>query len=313
MSYKRNNYKTLAEKFYSEGNLQRSLELYKRALEFEGSEQEDCLLLFNLGAISLELGDLEKAEIYNMRILEIDKDWRDALYQMGIIKEEQGNLDSALEFYEMISDSEPLDVDSRYNMALIYEELGNIKEMNRIYEEILRIDPSHFYTLNNLGAASEATGNYEEAKKYLLRSIESNPDFYLSHFNLGVVWKAIGDNISALDQYYISKQLKPDFGNTYLNISAILIDQDRLVEAVDILSEGIKNIHDPQDLYYNRACCNAKLGRDLKAVEDIGTALSLNPYLVVWANRDKDFDKLRKQPEFIKHIDRALEAIQKGR
>jgi hypothetical protein len=42
-------------------------------------------------------------------------------------------------------------------------------------------------------------------------------------------------------------------------------------------------------------------------------ALRLNPYLVVWVKRDSDFEPLKNNTEFIKLIDEALEAIQKGR
>jgi tetratricopeptide (TPR) repeat protein len=313
MSHKRNNYKTLAENFYTDGNLEKAAELFSKSLSFEGPQEDDCLVLFNLGAIHLELGELDKAEEYNQRILHIDPEWRDALYQLGIISEEKSELEAALGYYEKAVEIDNNDIDSMYNMALLQEKLGNTSEMEKLYEDILFRDPMHFYSLNNLGAHMETLGEYDSAADYLQRSIMINPEFYLSHFNMGVVLKAKGNYSGALEEYEITGKLKPEFGSIYLNMSAIYIEMNKVEDAEKILTEGIINVPGAHDLFYNRACCYSKLGKKKAAIDDIGKALELNPYLVVWVNRDIDFDSLRKDTQFLEHRDKALEAIQKGR
>jgi tetratricopeptide (TPR) repeat protein len=195
----------------------------------------------------------------------------------------------------------------------VYEKLGNQEDTEKLYHEILELDPNHFYTLNNLGAMEEARGRYELARAYLDKSITENPGFYLSRFNMGVVLKALGELDKAVEEYISAKDLKADFGNAYLNISAIRIEQDRLDEAVEVLSEGIRNSPSAHDLYYNRACCLSKLGREEEAILDLESALKLNPYLAVWVRRDNDFETLRENPFFKDLLDKAMEAIQKGR
>lgn len=313
MDTKRKNYMTLAERFYQEGEQNKAISMYKKALSFQGTVEDECLILFNLGAIYLEQGKLDEAKEFNRKILSLNTSIRDVYYQLGIISEEEDNLDESLDYYSMAIQLEPDDIDSRYNLALIYERLGNPEETEKLYHEILELEPNHWYTLNNLGAMEETRGNYELARAYLDKSIEENPEFYLSRFNRGVVLKALGELDKAVEEYTNAKDLRPDFGNTYLNISAIRIEQDRLDEAVDILSEGIRNSTSTHDLYYNRACCLSKLGRKAESLHDLDSALKLNPYLAVWVRRDKDFESLKEEPIFIDILNKAMEAIQKGR
>ncbi|NLC04589.1 MAG: hypothetical protein GX787_09975, partial [Tissierellia bacterium] len=77
--------------------------------------------------------------------------------------------------------------------------------------------------------------------------------------------------------------------------------------SIKILSEGIKNNPDADDLYYNRACCYSILGMEEKAISDIIKAIELNSSIINWVRKDNDFKNLYNNGSFlqiIKHIDK---------
>ena len=106
----------------------------------------------------------------------------------------------------------------------------------------------------------------------------------------------------ALKYYYKSLELNKSYHYTYLNISAIYIEEKDYEKSIEILTEGIEFNEDAEDLYYNRACCYAILGREDEAIKDLKRALSINFDIIEWIVKDKDFKNLYDNEEFIKLI-----------
>ena len=103
----------------------------------------------------------------------------------------------------------------------------------------------------------------------------------------------------ALKSYDSSLELNKSYYYTYLNISAIYIEEKEYNKSIEILSEGIDINKDAEDLYYNRACSYAILDMEEEAISDIRKALSLNPAIISWVIRDKDFESLYNNDDFI--------------
>ncbi len=115
---------------------------------------------------------------------------------------------------------------------------------------------------------------------------------------MGVVYKRLGDNENALEFYYESLEYNKNYHVTYLNISAIYIEEKEYKRSIDILTKGISENPYAEDLYYNRACCYAILEKSELAIKDIRKSLLLNPSIIFWVERDKDFKSLYDNREF---------------
>lgn len=311
MNKYRNNYRVLAEEFYYNGKLNLAIDFYKRALSYRGDKDDTSLILFNLGVIYWEMDDLKKARYYYNRVLENDPDYKDAYYQLGLLSEDMGNKHKAITYYRKALRIDKNDTPSIYNLAVIYDSIGRDYLSESMYLKLLKLDPGNSYALNNIGSIYESRGEYDKAFKYLSKSIELNDEFYLSHFNMGVVLKAMRRDNEAIKHYNISMELKPDYEYTYLNLSALYIEKKDYLKSIEVLSKGIKECSINHDLYYNRACSYAILKNRDKALKDIEKCLALSHKLIRWVDRDKDFDDLRDDIDFINILNNAKNKVRK--
>src|SRR5690606_25348596 len=113
-----------------------------------------------------------------------------------------------------------------------------------------------------------------------------------------VIYKKMGNNKKALEYYRKSIEKNRSYSDSYLNMSAIYIEEGQLEKAIEILTEGIRYSPDAKYLYYNRACCYARLNRKEEAMNDLEKALDLCPNIVNMVKVDPDFDSLRQDDRF---------------
>jgi tetratricopeptide (TPR) repeat protein len=73
---------------------------------------------------------------------------------------------------------------------------------------------------------------------------------------------------------------------------------NRLAQAIDSLDRALREHPDEALLHYNLACYWSLAGNGPKALEELTTALDLNPDLHSLIANESDFDQLRGNPEF---------------
>lgn len=89
------------------------------------------------------------------------------------------------------------------------------------------------------------------------------------------------------------------YSDSYLNKSAIYIEEGKIEKSIEVLTEGIKYNPYAKYLYYNRACCYARLNEPEKAIKDLRKAIILYPKIIEMINVDDDLDNLREDERFI--------------
>lgn len=280
--------KILVEAYNSKENKEymTALNKYKEALFFlEGEEKIDVLFL--IGDLYSEIEDYENALLAYKEILKLDDRNSGAWYGMAYTNEfTGGDLDKTLEAYEKAIEIDDKYTEAYYYASIIYGDRGDFLKAKEYLEKIISLNPEDFIAYNDLGAIYESLGKLDEAKKHLLQSIKINDNYHLSHFNLGVVYKEMGKFEDAIIEYKKSAKLSNE-RNPYLNMSALYIENDRLDEAEDILTEGIKKLED-HILYYNRACVYRKKGKINHAIEDFNKAKKIDPVVLEWGIKDPD-------------------------
>ena len=79
----------------------------------------------------------------------------------------------------------------------------------------------------------------------------------------------------------------------------VLIDMDEISWALSLTNEALEHAHKYALAYWQRACCNAKLGQEDEAIEDIIKALELSNSLKEELSNEPNFKKLEDNPAFI--------------
>jgi Flp pilus assembly protein TadD len=129
----------------------------------------------NLGGILMERGQLDEAEAYFLRAIEIEPSYPEAYDNLGILLDRRGRIDEAIE---------------RYRQAL-------------------RLDPRYSYSHNNLGIGLAEQGRLDDAMASFREAIRLKPDFARAHFNLGVALARKGDRDGALEALREASRIDP--------------------------------------------------------------------------------------------------------
>lgn len=86
----------------SQGMLERALEVNKEAFEYD---PDDVAICDNLGQTYYKLNDMQNAEMYFQKALEIKRGMIDSCYYLALIRLEQGRTDEAFELLDDAMDS----------------------------------------------------------------------------------------------------------------------------------------------------------------------------------------------------------------
>ncbi|MDO5755881.1 MAG: tetratricopeptide repeat protein [Tissierellia bacterium] len=287
----------LALSYYLSGNMKKALQLFYQALHFVDPEEDRQMehnILINIAQIYDEVNQDKKAmTVYRW----IYRRYGDpaGLYGMALIYEKNKNYGSALEYYHKAIEVDENYRDAIFFMANLYDMLGETEEAIRWYKDLIEKHPDDYMALMNLGAIYESRFQYEKAKELFCRSIDIEDGYFRSHFNLGIAYKGLGDYEKALRQYDIAKTLEPQYGDIYLNISAIYIEEEKYSSCEEILTEGIEQVPDEANLYYNRACVRLKLGKEKEAIDDGKKSVELNPEIRDYMAMDEDLEPIREE------------------
>jgi tetratricopeptide (TPR) repeat protein len=92
---------------------------------------------------------------------------------------------------------------------------------------------------NNLGVELMRVGRVEEAGEHFERSIELSPGWWTPPNNLGVIYQRMGDVDRAIELYRLSIT-NGHYFLAYENLAVVLIQEERFVEAAEVVEEGLK-------------------------------------------------------------------------
>ncbi|MDO5040868.1 MAG: tetratricopeptide repeat protein [Peptoniphilus sp.] len=284
---KLNNYMVLAEDFYHRGEYEKSLEFYRRAMNF-GDEGEQEEILFEIADIHLLMENFIEAEGAYRSIVELNENSAGAYYGLALAAElGQGNATEIIANYKKAIELDPYYDRAYYYLAHRYLNQGDREAALDALEMCVELDSHDYVSYNDMGSIYENEKNFTMAEKYFRKSLAINPEYFRALYNMGVVCKARGDNDTAMMYYKRAREFS-DFENIYLNMSALYIEEGDLNSALKILTEGIELNADSVNLYYNRSCVHARMQKLDRAMQDYKSAVALNKNVEIWASDDPD-------------------------
>lgn len=147
--------KGLADAEALAGNTDRAIELMRTALKIAPDSAD---LHYNLGAILLETGRLDKAEVQFRQVVASgqfqDKAWK----SLGAIRFRQGQIAEAITCMKKALRHQPTDWQIWWNLSLLYERNGNIPLAIDTAERVLALEPKHTQARERIAALQKQPG-----------------------------------------------------------------------------------------------------------------------------------------------------------
>lgn len=119
-------YGSLGYIYICDGQLQKALELNKKAYEFNS---DDVIIIENLALTYFKLGEMENARIYYEKLMEKEPMLADCLFEYGQFLAKCGDLQQALKYYKMA-------LDCKFTFMTVVTRNDILNEIDKI-EEVL--------------------------------------------------------------------------------------------------------------------------------------------------------------------------------
>jgi len=228
-----------------------------------------------LGAVLLESGRADAAQIELDRALELRPNYPDALNNLGnvcaakrhygeaaayyrraisavsgfmlarfnyaLTLEHMGEIDAAVMEYETVVEGNPRHADAWNNLGNLYGQNRRDEESINAFRMALRADPEMLSARINLANKLLVSGEaIEEAIEHLMAAVAARPEDARIINNLGAAYASKGDMKAAAAQFEKCVALKPDYADAYRNLGLALQKLGRLEEARDVLLKGIQ-------------------------------------------------------------------------
>jgi DNA-directed RNA polymerase subunit alpha len=196
---------------------------------------------FKRGADSEKEGNHEKAIEFYERALNENPDHEQACFALAVMYDRRADDAKAIELYERICTSPPVHLNALLNLAVLYEDNNHYDEAHRCLDAVLKTNPNHerarMYMKDVESARSMYYDEDERGKGSQNRVLEIPiTDFELSVRSRNCLKKmnirSLGDLLKTTEQELLSYK---NFGETSLNeIKALLAQKGlRLGQAVD--------------------------------------------------------------------------------
>jgi protein O-mannosyl-transferase len=184
-----------------------SLSLYKASLE---ATPQSTTLLFDLGAVFEQQGDLVQAAAYYKQTLHVNSRYEKAITGLGNIYFRLGATAEAKNTYERALTLNPGDVKALVNYGAVLQQLGDFIDAKQQEERAISISPVNADAYCNLGVALFQLGSIDAAVDNLLHAAQLEPSQTTAYFDLAAIYRHLGRVDSAAAMYRKILEVSPN-------------------------------------------------------------------------------------------------------
>lgn len=199
-------------------------------------------------------GELTKAELAYLQLLEDQPDHPEVLHLLGVIAHQMGDSVTAVERVIQSLSIEPAHPAAWNNLGNIYAATERWDDAINSYQRAIDLNPDYANAHHNLGAALSHAQRENEATQSYRRAIELQPDA-TSHQCLAALQEKCGRFEDALVNYRQAIQYDPESVVAHSRLGAVLRKLDRLEEAHAVYRRWLQ--FDPENsvaLHLSAAC-----------------------------------------------------------
>ena len=207
-----------AAREHEKGNLDRALELFRRALSsnpehrfatyarsqaalilakkgrmsealraFQEVKRLDATNTFArlwIGILWLKLGNLDNAFLEFQEVARIDPENADAYYYMGAIYNFRKNRKAAIEFLKKARDANSDEPETHFRLAQAFHNADMVENALLEYQRTLEFNPRHTKAMNSMGWIYYNRGDFDRAAELWKKVLKLNPKDREARFNL---------------------------------------------------------------------------------------------------------------------------------
>lgn len=196
--------------------------------------------LFRLAVWFQSIGDIEKSiELYT-KALRAAPHLSEASYNIGVLYYEQKKWTEAIRFFKHAFDLKPDFVDAAFNLAAALKEDGRFAEAVDVYKKTVRLDPNLVRAHYCLALCLQKTGEQAKAVASFLQAIALEPGNALFWFHLAESVRNTQSIDDALQCYRKAVILKPDWDIAHYNMAIALRLKERLADAIEHMHQALR-------------------------------------------------------------------------
>ncbi|MFW9887982.1 MAG: tetratricopeptide repeat protein [Candidatus Thorarchaeota archaeon] len=230
------------------GDLQWAWSRYLSASEID---PDDPMVWSSLATTYLQFGKSHypDADLASRRALALKP--KDAFYLLlrGTVLHEIGHPDRAQMFLKKALKKAKRLPEAWLNLAIAEQKAGDTRQAIKILEKGLRFCGENVLLLATLGAFHFSEWQLRDAIEALERAIAADPDSAQAHYYLGSVLGGRQDHEGAERSIRRAIKLEPDDPDYHSVLADLLVDQERLTEAREVLERLCEIDHRYDDAY----------------------------------------------------------------
>ncbi|HVM50145.1 MAG TPA: tetratricopeptide repeat protein [Candidatus Acidoferrum sp.] len=290
-----------------------SASLFQHALAVT---EDNAVAQNNLGACSLDAGNLAEAEAHFAEAVRIHPNYPEALANLGLCRQQAGQEQEAIDLLlksvrvqsspaveynlgELLSRrGELAPAESHYRTALkenpefaeawcglgqLKARQGQVAEAVQCYTTALRFKPGLVAAHEALGGMLEAQKKLDQAIPHFEAAVRSAPTDPNAHYNLAAALNAKGDFAGAAAQYAETCRLRPDDLEARRNLALALLGQGKLAEAASQLEQVLRVRPDAATEHYLALALDSQ-GQTAAALPHYREAVRLAPDTALYLN-----------------------------
>jgi tetratricopeptide (TPR) repeat protein len=223
------------------GNYRAAAALFARAES--SSPGKTAALLYKAKSL-VHLQNFTEAEAALRRYILSHPDSDDALYLLGFVLHRANHPAESLEIYTKAAAIKTPTGDDLKVVGLNYVLLGDYPDAIKWLETAVRIDPQNKDAWYFLGRAYYSRGVLPEARRAFAKVLEFDPHNSKAENNLGLILESEAKPEEAMDTYRKSiawqKQDSRPSEQPYLNLGNLLIQENRMEEAIPLLEKAVQ-------------------------------------------------------------------------
>ena len=230
------------------------------------------------------LGNIQEAESYYIKVLEIRENYVDVYKNLCVIYMKTGRENSAIELAKKAKEISPNDYTFDYLIGTALVALKMYNEGIEYLEKALALNPEHFQIYNNLGTAYLLIGQREKSLDCYKKAIKINPQDAVSFYNIGSIYQIQNQHSQACD--YFEKAYQLDNQENYLISLALSELKAMHIEKAAKHYKALAILHPEKDTFqYNLASCYELLRDYENAIAILKNLVARNPKSITMAQK----------------------------
>jgi Flp pilus assembly protein TadD len=183
-----------------------SIRLYQSSLE---ASPNSTKLLYNVGAVSEQRGDLTTAGRSYLSVLRLEPNHEQAIAGLANVRLRADIPQQAAPLYRKALSIKPDDVLAATNYAASLQELGDLPNAAAQYRRAISLAPMKDDAYCGLGVLLFQEGDSLGATVQFLKAQKVNPSDPTPHYDLGSVYQKVGRPVAAANEFKKALDLNP--------------------------------------------------------------------------------------------------------